>query len=640
MNILSINFGHDASLALMRDGALVRFRELERTSRLKHQLGVTSDEILAFLGDTDIDAIDAVAIGSTQFWGAYHSDDIAVRFGWTEAHGRFTGNKPAWQPALFQESLNTKLGPYYRDHVGGRRLVGTALPERVRFSPLFVNGCPQDGAQSEALISQVSRIVDIIDKNPGAYKDALAEFLAPISLTLHGRTIPGFHVSHHYAHAAYAQFYGASEDALIASHDGGLWQVPFNAGGIYLGRGDQVIPLFSPRLFLGFLYDAACLKAGFNEAEGPGKLMGLAPYGFPSRGIDALIGEAKALLNPKIPAEMKDVELLGNKLANLAEADRNIRRGGLRDFTFDFRDTDFSIALAASAQRLVERVFADTMGPMLSRLKDVFPSVGSIALTGGFTLNCPANSLLQLGQGATAVTPLPGAIDCGVSLGGAIAVASLLGETLQRQVAAQGSKAAFLPSGLANDDCVSDARLERADPGMALAAFAARELAAGKIICLHRGESEIGPRALGHRSILAKASSASLRDHINKTKGRENWRPLAPIVRNADFGKYFHGNPESCRFMLFTYPVTTKAIPAVTHIDGTARVQTIGDDDVFLGDILKAFPQYGEPAVIVNTSFNAAGEPIVETVAHACNSFVKINADWLIVEDQLYKRKG
>src|SRR5262249_5143113 len=140
-------------------------------------------------------------------------------------------------------------------------------------------------------------------------------------------------------------------------------------------------------------------------------------------------------------------------------------------------------------------------------------------------------------------------------------------------------------------------------------------------------------------SILAKASSAAVRDRINALKGRENWRPLAPIVRNEDFHRYFHGNAEACRFMLFTYPVISLDLPGITHVDGTARVQTIGPDDAFLSAVLAALPAHGEPAVMVNTSFNTAGEPIVETVAHAIDSFAKLNADWLIVEDALYRLK-
>jgi carbamoyltransferase len=216
----------------------------------------------------------------------------------------------------------------------------------------------------------------------------------------------------------------------------------------------------------------------------------------------------------------------------------------------------------------------------------------------------------------------------------------MFGVPLKKQISTQGQAAAFLPSGMKAAPSVQDERIEAFAPEEDLPAFLAREIAAGKIVCLHRGESEIGPRALGHRSILAKASSAAVRDRINLIKGRENWRPLAPIVRKADFHRYFSGNPESCRFMLFTYAVISRDVPGITHVDGTARVQTIGDDDALLSPLLQALPAHGEPAVIVNTSFNAAGEPIVETVQHAINTFAKLRADWLVVENKLYRLKS
>lgn len=641
MNVLSINFGHDASLAWMREGTLVAYRELERVTRLKHQVGVHSDDIARFLAAADLAAIDAVAVTSTQFWGAYHSPDMEIAYGWTQAHQRLMENRPgAWAQSAFTAMLNTNLDPYYQHHVQSRGLTGTKLPERTKFSPVYIHGCPQDGAQMDLMVDQVGRTTGLIESNPAAFNDMLAEFLTPMSLTLKGRTIPGFHIAHHYAHACYAHLYAATEESLICSHDGGLAGAPFNSGGVYLSGGNKVIPLLSPKLFLGHIYDQASLRAGFNESDGPGKLMGLAPYGFPSRGIDSLIEDVKRMHNPYLTVEKKELDLVVDRLVFLSRADQNIRRGALAGFTFDFADRDFSIALAANTQRLAERVFESTMSPILSRLREIFPNAGSIALTGGFTLNCPANTLLQNGQGACLITPLPGAIDSGLAIGAAVAVAILSGEKPVRTVTTTGSAAAFPTGSGDSSHALQDDRLELVQPHSPLPEFMAAEIAAGKIICLVRGASEIGPRALGHRSILAKASSAAMRDRINALKGRENWRPLAPIVRAQDFARYFHGNPDSCRFMLFTYPVISREIPGVTHVDGTARVQTIGEDDALLSGVLAALDESGEPAVIVNTSFNTAGEPIVETAAQAANSFIKLGADWLIVDNQVFCRKS
>jgi carbamoyltransferase len=157
-------------------------------------------------------------------------------------------------------------------------------------------------------------------------------------------------------------------------------------------------------------------------------------------------------------------------------------------------------------------------------------------------------------------------------------------------------------------------------------------LAEGKVLCLHRGRSEVGPRALGHRSIIAHAVSEEIRDRINAAKGREAWRPLAPICRQEDFGDYFAGDRSMGRFMLFTCDVLNPVIPAVTHVDGTARVQCIDASDTWLHPALGLLKAQGHHPVIVNTSFNCAGEPIVETLDHAIASFLRMGFDYLVTE--------
>ena len=155
------------------------------------------------------------------------------------------------------------------------------------------------------------------------------------------------------------------------------------------------------------------------------------------------------------------------------------------------------------------------------------------------------------------------------------------------------------------------------------AAWYANELISGKIFCHYQGKSEIGPRALGARSIIAHAVDKKIRDTINIKKGRELWRPLAPMVLKDKFNEFFEeiGNIEDgAACMLFNYFVKDPIkIPACTHVDNTARVQICENN--FLIEVLRQLEKLDAVPVIINTSFNIAGEPIVETANQAVRSF-------------------
>ena len=162
------------------------------------------------------------------------------------------------------------------------------------------------------------------------------------------------------------------------------------------------------------------------------------------------------------------------------------------------------------------------------------------------------------------------------------------------------------------------------------------ELLKGKVICVHQGRSEVGPRALGHRSIIAWAGDESVRDRINSAKGREAWRPLAPIVLRKDFDRFFSGDPDECRYMLTVSKVKNGLIPAVTHVDNTARVQVLDESEFFLSELLLVLNAKSMAPVIINTSFNCAGEPLVESFEDSIQSFSKMQFDYLVLEKDIY----
>jgi carbamoyltransferase len=162
-------------------------------------------------------------------------------------------------------------------------------------------------------------------------------------------------------------------------------------------------------------------------------------------------------------------------------------------------------------------------------------------------------------------------------------------------------------------------------------------LAAGKVVAIFQGRDEWGPRSLGARSILADPRPAEMKDYLNaKIKFREEFRPFAPVVQKEAYPAWFEnlGMPES-PYMLYTHKaLRPEQTPAVTHIDGTSRVQTVSaDQNAYLYNILKAFERRTGVPVLINTSFNLRGEPIVSSPSDALKTFAASGIDYLVLED-------
>jgi carbamoyltransferase len=184
---------------------------------------------------------------------------------------------------------------------------------------------------------------------------------------------------------------------------------------------------------------------------------------------------------------------------------------------------------------------------------------------------------------------------------------------------------------LANDSSVGSAR------------DVARILACGEIVGVLNGGSEIGPRALGGRSILADPLSAMTRERINRIiKGREPFRPLAPMVLQSQYDDYFYDARNADPFMLKVSRVRERCLreaPAVVHVDGTARVQVVPDGgDPFLTELLSSFREETGRGVLLNTSFNRRGEPIVESPVDAVDAFLGMGLDALYLNGDFYRR--
>ena len=166
------------------------------------------------------------------------------------------------------------------------------------------------------------------------------------------------------------------------------------------------------------------------------------------------------------------------------------------------------------------------------------------------------------------------------------------------------------------------------------------QIAAGRIIGCFNQRSEMGPRALGGRSIFADARDARMRERLNREiKRREPFRPLAPMVLASRFDEFFCDPRQADPFMIkvaTVRPERQAAIPAVVHVDGTARVQVVPDDDAFLGAILHKLAEETGIPIMINTSFNRRGEPIVETPADAVDAFLGLKLDGLWLEQRYF----
>ncbi|HEX6793486.1 MAG TPA: carbamoyltransferase C-terminal domain-containing protein [Casimicrobiaceae bacterium] len=347
-----------------------------------------------------------------------------------------------------------------------------------------------------------------------------------------------------------------------------------------------------------FLLTQAMFPGEGNE----GKVMGLAPHGDPA-----------ALGLPDLDVDGLQVTMPAAWMHIL----RDRRRFRYAPANGD-RFTDIA-NLAAAGQRAFENALLT-----LARTLHAHTGASALCFAGGTALNCSANDRL-LRETPFAEIFIPAApSDAGTSLGCAMyGLTEVVGARCDYRwthdyLGPQPERAAI-------DEALRDASGVAVDRPGALSAAIADLLVAGKVVGLFAGAAEFGPRALGHRSILADPRIGEMRDFVNaKVKHREWFRPLAPIVLLEDAARYFDIHRPS-PFMQFAAPVRREmasVIPAVTHVDCTARLQTVGpDDDPLLRAILEAFAQRTGVPVLLNTSFNGKDEPIVESPADALATF-------------------
>ncbi len=583
---------HDSAAALVRDGAIIAASQEERYTRKKHDAGFPRNAIHDCLKQAGIALADV---------------DCVVFY-----------DKPFLK---FERLLET----YVAFAPSGLRSFVTAMPLWIK-EKLFQKGM---------LIDHLKEI------DPGFAREKL------------------LFTEHHLAHAASAFYPSPFDKALILTMDGvGEWATT----SVMLGEGRYITPLKEIHFphSIGLLYSAFTYFTGFKVNSGEYKLMGLAPYGKPVY-ADLI---RKHLVDIRDDGSFRLDMQYFNYCTGLTMTNKRFDRlFGRAPRPPEGEITQMDMDLAASIQEVTEDIVIKIARNIRAEYQ-----VANLCLAGGVALNCVANGKLLRAGVFDHIWIQPAAGDAGGALGAALAGYHLFQEKERKP---NGARDAMNGSYLGPE--FSDADIERRLDGAgakyqrleenALLDHAAGALAQEKVIGWFQGRMEFGPRALGGRSILGDPRSTRTQSVMNlKIKYRESFRPFAPSVLREEVRDYFDLDDDS-PYMLLVAPVTEKHrlalsaddqkkfgiellnvpksdIPAVTHVDYSARVQTVhADTNPRYHGLISRFKKLTGYGMLVNTSFNVRGEPIVCTPEDAFRCFMGTEMDELYVGNYRMRRE-
>jgi carbamoyltransferase len=442
-----------------------------------------------------------------------------------------------------------------------------------------------------------------------------------------------FYTQHHASHAASAYYVSGFPEATIVTVDGvGEWAT--TTMGFGRGKELQLLKEIHYPHSLGLLYSALTYYLGFKVNSAEYKVMGLAPYGEPRylRELWKLIElkeDGGFRLNMEYFTYEYGLTMTGHMMEELFGQPRRKPEEPLTQFHKD---------LARSLQEVTN----DVMLALVRAAKEVAPS-DFLCLAGGVALNCVANGKILRSRLFKDLFIQPAAGDAGGALGAALAIWHQVfqGERSPRmEHAFLGNEySAGEIETLLRDENVPYERMGQQE----LLTEVAKLLEQNHVIGWYQGRMEFGPRALGNRSILADARNPENWQRVNlKIKFRESFRPFAPTVLEERTADYFDLPCESPSMLLVAdvHPERRVEIPAVTHVDGSARIQTLRrDQNPLFYDFLQTFEERTGCPVIINTSFNIRGEPIVESPRDALRCFLKTDMDILVLGDFLLRKE-
>ncbi len=581
MYILGISaFYHDSAAAIIKDGEIIAAAQEERFTRKKHDFNFPVNAVNFCLSQAQI------RISDLDFVGYYDKPFIK-----------------------FERVLETYL---------------TFAPSGIR---QFLQAMP-------LWLKDKLWIKDIIYKSLSGFK---------------GRIIFS---EHHEAHAASAFYPSPFEEAAFLTLDGvGEW----DSASFGVAKNNDFNIQYSLKFphSLGLLYSAFTYYAGFKVNSGEYKLMGLAPYGEPKYSdiiknelID-LKGDGSFRLNMKYFGFCNGMRMTNSRFDKLFKAKPRKPETAIRQIDMD---------LACSIQKVTEEI-------MLGMAGHVHKTTGQkkLCLAGGVALNCVGNGRILREGPFEDIWIQPASGDAGGALGVALLVwYKYLGNPRKVKQNKDSQKASLLGNSF-SDDYIENILKEKKASFKKLSREelideVADLIADEKIVGWFQGRMEFGARALGARSVLADARSSQMQNKMNsKIKFRESFRPFAPSVLKERADEYFYLDAKESPYMLITAPIRKEhrlklsedeesyagldrlkakrsSLPAITHVDYSARIQTVArEDNVLYYDLIEAFFKKTNCPVIINTSFNIRGEPIVAGPQEALDCFMRTDMDYLAI---------
>lgn len=588
--ILGLNCGHDGSVALVKNGKLVSFIATERISRNKKQRGVDKRTIKYILSKENIRLKDVSMVAVTNwFW---------------DRDGE--GNE-LWDKTKEDFSIVNENGVDYtfEDWQG-----------------FYQNG---------GMVAQ------------GVFSLQIGDQEAPCVL-----------VDHHFAHSSSSFYLSPFKDALSLSVDFAD-NMSTSHSVYYFNHNDRSYRVIrrGGDFDIGSFYGSMCDYLGFYPSlTDAGKVMALSAYGE----VNKDIVEGLEWPNVKRIGQLfhgdqystllyrhgvKRIPLNRVLYPQLKGEGGNVDSNWLRNKDWNKKNNK---NIAADVQHILQESMLNMMKEIISNVRNT----KNICLSGGTVLNCVCNGFLQKAYPDYKffIPPAPG--DDGLSIGSALFISQQLSVTEEGYIFDYTSKPkkkhSLLESfegGRRYDDQEIEIAIKNENLSFEkmsnddISTKVAKDISDGKIVAYFEGGSEIGPRALGHRSILADARNKDMKDKLNKNvKHREDFRPFAPMVLQEKVHEWFDVEEGyESPFMLFSHKsIRGSDIPSGVHIDDSGRLQTITEDNGRIYNIIKKFDELTGIPVIINTSFNDKGEPIVETPEDAVKCFSNTQIDVLIME--------
>ena len=583
MVILGLTLGHDAAVAIVKDGKLIASVSCERIYRVKKtsRIDWLAIDYVLNKANLDFDDVDYIAVGGYSEWNT-NGKFIKIYFD-DERH------LYPYRGELFNETRNGF--DIFKDN-----WLVPPITDRWGYDCLKINV--------------------VIE---GVYSK------------------PGFIINHQTAHAASTFYTSPFEKSVILTLDGS-GDYPQKSGSYHYGENTRLENMGAPDTLIGVFYDYMpdylSLGPGLTKA---GTLMGLSSYGEPN---EIAKTQWEDFIKPGITHDNSDTKyyyVMGSKLLGkppysyryFVDEEKelyNKKPTGSKKYTLlERKDVDKKIGMdaAASVQYIFEKIVLKFVDELYEITKEY--NGGNLCLAGCSFLNCNVNYKILKESKFDNIYIYPAAGDDGLAVGGALYVAHHLAnnkriEYSNSEIVYTGGKYEDNSIGVEYDKTVI-----------------AKMISESKIIAWYQGKSEFGPRALGNRSFIANPTDPNMKDILNsRVKFREWFRPFAPSVVEENAQDYFDIDVPS-PFMLYTCPVKKKElVPAITHVDGTARVQTVNKkDNPKYYELIKEVEKFTGIPMVLNTSLNINGQPIVETIEEALELFEQSDIDGIVINDRM-----